>query len=346
MDEADGQSLTAARAAIRELPPAAFAFVMATGIISESAADLGPSWLSRALLVVTSAGFVLLSAALVIRLAVYRAALAADVRAPERVFGFFTVVAASNVLGSRLVTAGHPVATAVLAGLAAAAWLLLSYGVPVVLLARDRDSVLGAVSGAWLLWAVGTQSLSVAASDLVPAWPSQARLLAGAAVALWSVGVVLYLLLVALILVRWLAVPVTPAALGAPYWILMGGAAISVLAGARILSLPGRLPVVRATSGFVQGTSFALWALGTWWIPLLIVLGVWRHVWKRWPLRYEADLWGAVFPLGMYSAATFAFGAVAGLGFFAPISRVMLWVAVTAWVAVAAAFGRRVAFAS
>lgn len=63
-------------------------------------------------------------------------------------------------------------------------------------------------------------------------------------------------------------------------------------------------------------------------------------------MRDEPDLWSVVFPLGMYSAATFAFGAVAGLGFMEPLSRVMLWVAVAAWVAVTAAFGRRVAFAS
>jgi hypothetical protein len=44
-------------AAIRDLHPAAF--VMATWIISASAASLGPSWLSRARLVLAAAGFVL-----------------------------------------------------------------------------------------------------------------------------------------------------------------------------------------------------------------------------------------------------------------------------------------------
>lgn len=130
-----------------------------------------------------------------------------------------------------------------------------------------RDSVLGGVNGAWLLWVVGTQSLSVAASVLVPAWPSQAGLLAPAAIGLWSVGLVLYLLLVSPILQRWLTIPMTPATLGPPYWILMGATAITVLAGARILNLPAALPVARATAGFVEGFSFALWTFGTWWIP-------------------------------------------------------------------------------
>jgi tellurite resistance protein TehA-like permease len=138
-------------------------------------------------------------------------------------------------------------------------------------------------------------------------------------------------------------VPMTPETLGPPYWILMGATAITVLAGARILDLPSGLPVVRATAGFVEGFSFALWAFGTWWIPLLIVLGLWRHVRRHWPLSYEPTLWSVVFPLGMYSVATLSFGKVAHIGFMGPLSRFMLWVAVAAWVVVAAAFGVRLA---
>ena len=48
--------------------------------------------------------------------------------------------------------------------------------------------------------------------------------------------------------------------------------------------LPAALPAVRATAGFVEGFCYALWAFGTWWIPLLIVLGLWRHVRHHWPL--------------------------------------------------------------
>ena len=338
------RSLSRTATAIRDLHPGYFAFVMATGIISTGTFLLGPSWLSKGLLVVASIGLVVLSTALVVRLAVFRSSVAADIQAPERVFGFFTIVAGIDVLGVRLAAAGHPLATAILAGLAAAVWLVLTYGVPAsLLLTRERDSVLGGVNGTWLLWVVGTQSLSVTASALVPVWPSQAGLLAPAAVGLWSVGLVLYLLLVSLILLRWLTVAMTPATLGPPYWILMGATAITVLAGARILDLPAALPVTRATAGFVEGFSFTLWAFGTWWIPLLIVLGLWRHVRRHWPLSYEPTLWSVVFPLGMYSVATLSFGKVAHLSFMEPLSRFMLWVAVAAWVVVAVAFLVRLA---
>jgi tellurite resistance protein TehA-like permease len=74
---------------------------------------------------------------------------------------------------------------------------------------------------------------------------------------------------------------------------------------------------------------------------LLVVLGFWRHVRQHRPLTYEPTLWSVVFPLGMYSVATLSFGQAAGLAFMAPLSRFMLWVAVTAWVMVAVAFLRR-----
>jgi len=312
---------------------------MATGIISTCTLLLGPSWVSQVLLVTASAGFALLIIALVIRLARYRSRVAADFRDPERVFGFFAVPASCDVLGTRFASAGHPIVTTILACLAATIWLVLTYGVPASLLLADHSGVgLGGVDGTWLLWVVGTQSLSTDASALVPVWPSQSALLATASVALWSVGLMLYLLLVSLIFLRWLTVTMTPATLSPPYWILMGATAITVLAGAGILGLPATIPAVSGIARFVKRVCFVFWSFGTWWIPLLILLGFWRHVLRKWRLRYEPALWAVVFPVGMYSVATLAFGKAVRLGFTEPLSRGVLWAAVAAWVLVAAGF--------
>ena len=64
----DGQprSLGWTAAAIQDLSPGYFPFVMATSIISTGAFLLGPSWLSRVLLVIALAGLAVLSVALVI----------------------------------------------------------------------------------------------------------------------------------------------------------------------------------------------------------------------------------------------------------------------------------------
>jgi tellurite resistance protein TehA-like permease len=329
--------------AVQSLSPGYFPFVMATSIISTGSFLLGPSWLSRVLLVIASAGLAVLIVALAIQLVFFRPSVVAGFHDPGRVFGFFAISAGMDVLGIRLAAAGHPLATAILACVAAAMWFVLTYGVPASLLvARPHASAVDDVNGTWLLWVVATMSLSVVASTLVPAWPSQSGLLSPVAVGLWSVGLVLYLLLVSLILLHWLTVPMTPQTLTPPYWILMGATAIIVLAGARILGLPAALPAVKAAAGFVEGFSFALWAFGTWWIPLLVVLGIWRHVRSHWPLTYEPALWSVVFPLGMYSVATLTFGKVTHLAFMEPLSRFMLWVAVAAWIAVAAALVARI----
>ena len=222
--------------------------------------------------------------------------------------------------------------------LGAAVWLVMTYGVPAsLLLTREGDSVLGGVNGTWLIWVVGTQSLSVAASVLVPCghrnrdcWHRCRRPLE----------------------CRPGAVPharVDDHDAVADHTDDPSHARASLLdshgrhgdhsAGGRTDPAPPVRPTRRhATTGVVEGFSFVLWAFGTWWIPLLVVLGLWRHVRRHWPLTYEPTLWSVVFPLGMYSVATLSFGKVAHLSFMEPISRFMLWVAVAAWVAVAVAF--------
>ena len=110
----------------------------------------------------------------------------------------------------------------------------------------------------------------------------------------------------------------TPATPGPAYWILMGATGDHRIGGAHILALPAGLAVRQATAQMVKGFSFVFWAFGTWWIPLLILLGVWRHVRRQWPLTYEPSLWSIVFPLGMYSVATSSLGKAVNLGFMTP----------------------------
>jgi tellurite resistance protein TehA-like permease len=327
------------RRGIAGLLPGYFALVMATGIVSAAVGESGAAGLSGTLLGIAIGGYLVLVAAYGWRLAGYRREFLADAADPSRAFGYFTFVAGSNVLGARLAADGHRLAAACLLVAAGLGWLLLSYGLPLLLITgRGTGPALAGINGTWFLWAVGTQSIAVSLAVLAtPAAAGAASSagggLAAAAVGFWAVGVVLYLLIAGLALAGLLGLPVDPARLTPAYWVFMGATAISVLAGAQVLRLPGG-PLVTAVRPVVAGLSVALWAFGTWLIPLLIGLGAWRHLVRRVPLRYEPPLWSMVFPLGMYSVASRALGTVLRVPWLVTVGAGGTWVAFGAWVLV------------
>lgn len=322
------------RAGIRDLNPGYFALVMATGIVSVAVDTAGAGWLSAILLWLTIGCFLVLAVAYGWRLASYRRELLADASDPRRAFAFFTLVAGSDVLGTRLAADGYQAATAVLLAAAGLVWLLLSYGMPLGLITRHGSrSALAGVNGTWFLWVVGTQSIAVSVTSLLPA---PGGLLIAVAVGAWSAGVVLYLLLAGLVLAGLFQFPLEPAGLTPAYWVFMGATAISVLAGARLLVAPPDA-LLAGVRPVVAGLSVILWAFGTWLIPLLAGLGVWRHMVRGIRLRYEPPLWSIVFPLGMYCAASHALGGALNVRWLVTLGRDGTWVAFAVWLAVFAA---------
>jgi tellurite resistance protein TehA-like permease len=304
---------------------------MASGIISVGTSLEGFVVLSRLLLVVCAAAFVLLVILTAWRFVAYRAAAVEDFMDPRRAFGYFTFVAATNVLGARLAVAGQHTTTAVLLVVSGLVWVVLGYVVPwTAVLGREERPVVVTANGTWFIWVVASQSVAVAAATIEPVFSTGRRELALLAVGSWSVGVFLYGAAAVIVMLRLMLYSFGPQDLTPPYWVSMGALAITVLAGARIVEMADA-PMVAATRGLIAGLSVVFWAFATWLIPVLVAAGWWRHRRRGVPLPYEATLWSIIFPLGMYAAASIYLGRADSLPIVEDIGQVELWVALAAW---------------
>ena len=80
---------------------------------------------------------------------------------------------------------------------------------------------------------------------------------------------------------------------------------------------------------------------------MLLLLGIWRYVFKRFPFRYDPLYWGAVFPLGMYTVATWQMARSMDLPFLNIVPRLFIYAALLAWaitfVGLIGAIGRGIA---
>ncbi|HEV8590005.1 MAG TPA: tellurite resistance/C4-dicarboxylate transporter family protein [Pyrinomonadaceae bacterium] len=333
--------------AAADLFPGYFALVMATGIISIAAHLLEMRTIAIVLLAVNVAGYAVLWLLLLVRLVFFFARIKADIADHVRGPGFFTVVAGTCVLGSQLIIVMGRYGIAWwlwLMGLLL--WLVIMYSFfTSVTVREDKPSIESGLNGAWLIAVVSTESISVLGTLLATQTNYREPLLFFT-LCMFLLGCMLYLLLITLIFYRFTFVNVTTATLTPPYWINMGAVAITTLAGARLMIAAPGFSLLTDTLPFLKGFTLFFWAAGTWWIPLLFILGFWRHVYKRFPLRYDPQYWGMVFPLGMYTVCTFQLSKAINFPPLMAIPRYFIYVALVAWVAAFAGLGYSLAFRS
>jgi tellurite resistance protein TehA-like permease len=332
---------------VEDFFPGYFALVMATGIVSLAMHFEGFRGFPEVLLWLNVIFYVVLWGVTVLRIAWFRSALIADLTHHARGVTFLTTVAGTGVLGVQFAILTPFLAVA--AGLwvfAVLLWIILIYTFfAAVTIAEPKPSIGVAINGSWLLVTVATESLAVLGT-LVAQTLGPVPLILFGALSAYLLGAMFYILFIALIVYRWIFLTMEPAKLSPPYWINMGALAITTLAGARLLLSSKGWVVLHDLQPFLSGFTLFFWATGTWWIPLLVIVGFWRQVIERVPITYDPQYWSLVFPLGMYSVATFMFANATGMPFLLIIPRIAVYIAILAWLITLSAMlfklGRRI----
>jgi tellurite resistance protein TehA-like permease len=241
------------------------------------------------------------------------------------------------VFGSGLVLQMQAVGFAIFCWIIAAAfWIVVTYGVLAMLtIGVSKPTLTEGINGGWLIIVVATQSVSILTVLILPSFASvhtQGALMFTALI-LWLSGAGIYLWLTTLIFLRCTFLPMSTQDVTPLLWINMGSAAISTAAGATLVAHSTPSPLVAELVPFIKGLTLFFWSVGSWWIPMLIALGIWRYLVCGVPFAYGPLSWGGVFPLGMYSASTYWLAEIVRASYLMPLSYAFMIVAIIAWMA-------------
>ncbi|CAG1016497.1 putative membrane protein [Anaerolineales bacterium] len=320
----------------RDLFPAYFALVMATGIVSIACHLLAMDFLAFPLFYLNQFFYFVLWILTLTRLIRHSSRLLDDLSNHRLGVGFLTLVAGTNVLGSQFVilTSNQSIAL-VLWILGLALWLFLIYALFVILTVKEqKPSLESGINGAWMLFTVSTQSVVVLGMLLVARFAPYEEMFTFAMLGFYLLGCMFYILIISLIVYRFMFFKIEADEMSPPYWINVGAVAITTLAGANIL-LNGNAPFLDQLTPFIKGFTLFFWTTGTWWIPLLFLFGAWRHIYKRYPLTYHPVYWGMGFPMGMYTVSTFQLAKAMKLDFLLLIPKYFIYIALIAWLSTA-----------
>ncbi|MGB0114570.1 MAG: tellurite resistance/C4-dicarboxylate transporter family protein, partial [Ilumatobacteraceae bacterium] len=296
-----GDAVAVPESGVKTLFPGYFAFVMATGIIAIAADQHDIHWLADVLYVLAVIGYVVLWALLILRIVLYWRSFLADLDDHRKGFAFLTVVAGTNVLGSAsVILHGWWTLGWVLWWCSLALWAVLLYSTLFAVIMGSNKPTLGeGINGTWFLLIVATQSVVVHGALHLGQHPDDR--LAFGLFAAFCLGIVLYLIVMTMVFLRWTFSLLDPREVDPPAWIAAGAVAITVLAGSNLLLDTSGSERLTRMEPFIEGMTVLAWATATFWFPVMIAIGVWRHLINKVPLRYHPSYWGLVFPIGMYS---------------------------------------------
>lgn len=318
--------------ALKSLHPGNFALVMATGIISIALEAQGFRGPSSALSAFAIAAWLILLLLCTIRAIGFPRAVFNDLTSPRMVFSYFTLVAATDIVGLLMLNYGFTNLAIACWFLAFACWCLLLYLAFSVLTFMSHENNVNIMHGGWLITIVGTQSLVLLGVKIAPSFGAYEHFMMVEVHMLWGLGLALYLIFVTLFCHRIFFLSLKPEDLSPLLWVVMGAAAISANAGTSLLESQNQMSFLANQKPFIDGITLMLYSWATWLVPLLTLFGIWKHLVRKMPFKYEPVIWSMVFPLGMYTVASEQIGRAAEFPPLIWISQIMIVLALVAWV--------------
>lgn len=321
------------RHGIEHLPPSYFSLVMATGIVSIASHLLGMSKIAYGFFVLNAGVFTLLWVLNGLRILFYSRRVVDDLKRHAVSPGYFTMVAGTCVFGVQCVSLAESSAFAVwLWVFSISLWGVITYAVfTAIIISPRKPSLARGLNGVWLISAVATQSIAVLGTSIAAQLPASQEVVLFVSLVFFLMGCMLYLNIIAMIFFRLTFVSIAPSEMAPPYWINMGATAITTQAGATLMLQSDHSQLLTDLLPYLKGFTLFFWAAGTWWIPLLIILGVWTYGVRRVPMTYGPQFWGLVFPIGMYAASTSQLARATGSDFLFAIPEASIYLALIAW---------------
>ena len=337
-DETDPDATVAAPqpvSPIANLFPGYFALVLATGIIAIGAEQQNLRLLANTLFGIAALAFLVLFIMTLLRLLLYPKLLFSDLTHHSLGFSFLTLVAAINVLGGCAADIQKWWTVAEFCwGFGLLLLVMLIYSSLFGVILRSEKPPMGTgINGTWFLLTVSLESVAVLGGTLLGhTGPNEGIELVTASA--FTLGIVLYLVVVTMLFQRWSFSVLDLADAQPPSWIAAGAAAIMVLAGSTMLGTRELIPRFESLAPFLEGMIMLAWATATFWLPVLVGIGIWRHLIRRVPFSYDPSYWALVFPLGMYGVATYKMISVLDFESLSVVTQAALIVSLVAWVVV------------
>lgn len=295
-----------------ELRAGAGAAVMAAAIISAGLHLIGHDVLSLAALAVAAAWWVVLAVAFAAMLVRDRGGWIAVAGTPPGL----TAVAATAVLGTRLVLLGWRDTAAAMLALAVLLW-------PVLTIRVLRRLTRGMPGGVFLI-AVPPQAIAVLGERLAVAY--DCAWLGSAALGFFCLGLALYVVALWCFDFRQILTG------AGDQWVAGGALAIAALDGSALVASP---QWSGDAHGVLETATLVIFALTCAWYAVLLGAEVLRP-----RPGYDLRRWSTIFPLGMIATASLSLSAPLGITWLEPLGQVLLWIALAAWLIAFAALLR------